>query len=102
MSGVKIVLLCEDTQTESFVRNFLKYRNFSRYDITPLPQLSCLGRCRKHANNMYNMYHTQQKQLCKSVPNSLREACSEYRNFIKRRLSPRHKHISKLSQMRLC
>lgn len=40
MSGVKIVLLCEDQQTNSFVRNFLKHRNFKDRDITtcPLPR----------------------------------------------------------------
>ncbi len=45
MSGVKIVLLCEDTQTESFVRNFLKHRNFKRRDINtcPLPEGSGAG-----------------------------------------------------------
>jgi len=40
MSGVKIVLLCEDKQTDSFVRNFLKHRNFTTRDIrTLLPKL---------------------------------------------------------------
>ena len=34
MSGVKIVLLCEDKQTDSFVRRFLKHRNFKYRDIT--------------------------------------------------------------------
>lgn len=40
MSGVKIILLCEDQQTDSFVRNFLKHRNFKYRDITtcPLPR----------------------------------------------------------------
>lgn len=40
MSGVQIVLLCEDKQTESFVRNFLKHRNFKGRDIEtrPLPR----------------------------------------------------------------
>ena len=33
MSGVKIVLLCEDSQTESFVRNFLKHRRFKERDF---------------------------------------------------------------------
>ncbi len=37
MSGVKIILLCEDKQTNSFVRNFLKHRNFKGRDITTLP-----------------------------------------------------------------
>ena len=36
MSGVKIVLLCEDKQTDSFVCNFLKHRNFEGRDITTL------------------------------------------------------------------
>ncbi len=45
MSGVKIVLLCEDTQTESFVRNFLKHRKFQGRDINtcPLPEGSGAG-----------------------------------------------------------
>ena len=45
MSGVQIVLLCEDTQTESFVRNFLKHRNFKGRDIDtcPLPDGSGAG-----------------------------------------------------------
>ena len=34
MSGVTIVLLCEDKQTDSFVRRFLKHRNFKYRDIT--------------------------------------------------------------------
>ena len=33
MSGVRIVLLCEDSQHEAFVRRFLKYRSFRRRDI---------------------------------------------------------------------
>jgi len=33
MSGVTIVLLCEDKQTDSFVRRFLKHRNFKYRDI---------------------------------------------------------------------
>lgn len=37
MSGVKIVLLCEDKQTESFVRNVLKHRNFDCHDIDTCP-----------------------------------------------------------------
>ncbi len=37
MSGAKIVLLCEDSQTNSFVRRFLKRRNFSNRDIQTLP-----------------------------------------------------------------
>lgn len=37
MSGVKIILFCEDQQTNSFVRNFLKHRNFKKgRDITTL------------------------------------------------------------------
>ena len=37
--SVRIVLLCEDSQTESFVRRFLWHRNFRRRDILtrPLP-----------------------------------------------------------------
>ena len=37
--SVRIVLLCEDRQTESFVRRFLWHRNFRRRDILtrPLP-----------------------------------------------------------------
>lgn len=37
MSGVRIVLLCEDSQTDSFVRRFLKHRNFRARDIKTLP-----------------------------------------------------------------
>ena len=33
MSGVSITLLCEDSQTNAFVRQFLKHRNFGRRDI---------------------------------------------------------------------
>ena len=37
MSGVRIVLLCEDSQTDSFVRRFLKRRRFRNREITTLP-----------------------------------------------------------------
>ena len=37
MSGVRIVLLCEDSQTDSFVRRFLKRRHFTARDIATLP-----------------------------------------------------------------
>lgn len=37
MSGVSIVLLCEDKKTETFVRTFLRHRNFKRHDIETLP-----------------------------------------------------------------
>lgn len=39
MSGVRIVLLCEDSQTDAFVRRFLRHRNFRSRDIAtrPLP-----------------------------------------------------------------
>lgn len=37
MSGVRITLLCEDSQTDSFVRRFLKRRNFRGRDIRTLP-----------------------------------------------------------------
>ena len=37
MSRVHITLLCEDSQTDAFVRRFLKRRNFSGRDITTLP-----------------------------------------------------------------
>ena len=43
MSGVKIILLCEDRQTQSFVRNFLKHRNFKDHDFTIL----CASRASK-------------------------------------------------------
>lgn len=43
MSGVTIVLLCEDMQTESFVYNFLKHRNFKHHDFTFL----CASRASK-------------------------------------------------------
>ena len=36
MSGVRIVLLCEDKKTDSFVRSFLRHRNFRGRDITTL------------------------------------------------------------------
>lgn len=37
MSGVSITLLCEDLQTDVFVRRFLKHRNFRGRDIRTLP-----------------------------------------------------------------
>ena len=37
MSGVNITLLCEDSQTDAFVRRFLKWRNFRGRDIRTLP-----------------------------------------------------------------
>lgn len=37
MSGVSITLLCEDSQTDAFVRRFLKRRNFRGRDIGTLP-----------------------------------------------------------------
>ena len=37
MSRVHITLLCEDSQTDAFVRRFLKRRNFRRHEITTLP-----------------------------------------------------------------
>ena len=37
MSGVNITLLCEDSQTDAFVRRFLKRRNFRGRDIRTLP-----------------------------------------------------------------
>ena len=37
VSGVSVVLLCEDRQTDSFVRRFLKRRNFRHRDIRTLP-----------------------------------------------------------------
>lgn len=37
VSGVRITLLCEDSQTDSFVRRFLKHRNFRSRDIRTLP-----------------------------------------------------------------
>lgn len=36
MSGVSVILLCEDAQTEAFVRRFLKRRNFRGRDVTTL------------------------------------------------------------------
>lgn len=35
--SAKIVLLCEDSQTDSFVRRFLRHRNFRSHDIDTLP-----------------------------------------------------------------
>ena len=45
MSGVRIVLLCEDKQTDSFVRRFLQQRNIRGRDVTtaPLPDGSQSG-----------------------------------------------------------
>lgn len=37
MKGVRIILLCEDKQTDSFVRRFLKHRKFTHRDINTLP-----------------------------------------------------------------
>lgn len=39
MSAVRIILLCEDSQTDTFVRRFLRRRNFGSRDIhtRPLP-----------------------------------------------------------------
>ncbi|MCE2513479.1 MAG: hypothetical protein J4F37_00430 [Acidobacteria bacterium] len=37
MSGVNITLLCEDSQTDAFVRRFLRRRNFRGRDIRTLP-----------------------------------------------------------------
>ena len=37
MSGVRVVLLCEDAQTSAFVRRFLKRRNFGPRDVNTLP-----------------------------------------------------------------
>lgn len=36
MSGVSVILLCEDAQTDAFVRRFLKHRNFRGRDVTTL------------------------------------------------------------------
>ena len=35
MSGVEIILLCEDKQTNTFVRRFLQLRKFGRRHIHP-------------------------------------------------------------------
>lgn len=37
MSGVAVILLCEDKQTDSFVRRFLRRRRFGSRDIRTLP-----------------------------------------------------------------
>ena len=37
MSGVEIILLCEDKQTNTFVRRFLQLRKFGRRHIHTLP-----------------------------------------------------------------
>lgn len=37
VSRVRIILLCEDSQTDAFVRRFLKHRNFRDRDIRTLP-----------------------------------------------------------------
>ena len=53
MSGVEIVLLCEDQQTNSFVRNFLKHRNFKSHDITTLPLPASRGAGEKWVRERY-------------------------------------------------
>ena len=35
--SARVVLLCEDKQTDSFARRFLRYRGFSHHEITTLP-----------------------------------------------------------------
>ena len=35
--SARVVLLCEDRQTDSFVRRFLSCRGFSHHDVTTLP-----------------------------------------------------------------
>lgn len=37
MSGARITLLCEDSQTDAFVRRFLRRRNFGARDVRTLP-----------------------------------------------------------------
>lgn len=37
VSRVRVILLCEDSQTDVFVRRFLKHRNFRSRDIRTLP-----------------------------------------------------------------
>ena len=37
MSGVSVTLLCEDAQTDAFVRRFLRRRNFRGRDVRTLP-----------------------------------------------------------------
>ena len=37
MSAARVVLLCEDTQTDAFVRRFLRRRRLRRRDINTLP-----------------------------------------------------------------
>ena len=37
MSGVRITLLCEDSQTDSFVRRFLRHRRIRDREIRTLP-----------------------------------------------------------------
>ena len=53
MSGVEIVLLCEDQQTNSFVRNFLKHRNLKGHDITTLPLPASHGAGEKWVRERY-------------------------------------------------
>ena len=55
MSGVHLALLCEDSQTDAFVRRFLRRRNFRGRDIM-----------------------TQAQRLDEGAPPSLQEACAEY------------------------
>ena len=37
VSRVRVTLLCEDSQTDAFVRRFLKHRKFRSRDIRALP-----------------------------------------------------------------
>ena len=43
VSGVRITLLCEDSQTDTFVRRFLRRRKFRGRDIRTLPLLHGTG-----------------------------------------------------------
>ncbi len=53
MSGVRIVLLCEDSQTNSFVRRFLKHRNFRERDIITLDMSQGRGAGAKWVRERY-------------------------------------------------
>lgn len=53
MSGVEIVLLCEDQQTNSFVRNFLKHWNVKGRNITTLRLPASRGAGEKWVREQY-------------------------------------------------
>ena len=75
MSGVGITLLCEDLQTDVFVRRFLKHRNFRGRDIRTLP---LPGGRQSGEQWVRERYPTALQRLDEGAPPSLQEACEEY------------------------